>query len=85
MVEDEFDPKSMAEGAEGCNLAESNLDGNTLTFSMVCNMQGADATMTGIYSVDGDEGEGSMNIEMSFSGQTMTMENVFTAKRIGDC
>ena len=85
MADGEFDPKTMAEGAEGCEVTDDNVDGNTLTFTMACNMQGADVTMEGLYSVDGDEGEGSMNMEMSFGGQTMTMENVFTAKRVGDC
>jgi hypothetical protein len=85
MADEEFDPKTMVEEAEGCEITDKNLDGNTLTFTMACNMQGADAIMKGVYSVNGDQGEGSMNMEMSFGGQTMTMENAFTAKRIGDC
>ena len=85
MADEEFDPKTMAEGAEGCEITDNNLDGNTLTFTMACNMQGAEVTMKGLYAVEGDEGEGSMNMEMSFGGQTMTMENTFTAKRIGEC
>ena len=85
MADEEFDPKTMAEGTEGCEITDNNVDGNTLTFTMACNMQGADVTMEGQYAVEGDEGEGRLNMEMSFGGQSMTMENTFTAKRIGEC
>ena len=85
VVEEEFDPMTMMEGAQGCELTENELDGNTLQFAMACNIQGAESVVQGVYTVDGDNGEGSMSIEMSFGGQTMTMENVFTASRIGDC
>ena len=85
MVEEEFDPMSMLEGTADCELTENTLSGNTLSYSMSCNIQGAVSQIQGVYKVDGDEGEGTMNMEMDFGGQKMTMENVFTAKRIGDC
>lgn len=85
IVEDHFDPRKMAEGSDECEIADSNVDGNTLTFTMACTMQGGSATMTGTYTVDGDQGSGSMNMEGSFGGQTMTMESTMVANRIGDC
>lgn len=85
IVEDHFNPKKFAEGSDECELTESDVDGNTLTFTMACTMQGGSATMTGSYTVDGDEGSGTMNMEGSFGGQTMTMESEMTAQRIGDC
>ena len=84
-TEGEFDLRSIAQGAQGCELVDSNIDENTLTYSMACNVQGAESTVQGTYTVDGDGGEGTMNMTMTFDGQTMTVENVFTSKRIGDC
>ena len=85
VVEQEFDPRTMFKDAQGCEVVNSSLEGNTLTYSLVCNVEGTQATINGLYTADGDVGGGSMNMEMSFSGQTMTMESSFDARRIGDC
>ena len=85
MAEEEFDPVTMLEGAGDCELLENTLNGNTLSFSLFCNAQGVESQIRGVYKVDGDQGEGSMNMEMDFGGQKMTMENVFTSTRLGDC
>ena len=85
VVEQEFDPRTMFKDAQGCELLDDNLQGNTLTYSLVCNVQGTQATIEGVYTTEGDVGSGSMNMEMSFGNQTMTMENSFDARRIGDC
>ena len=85
VVEQEFDPRTMFKDAQGCELLDDNLQGNTLTYSLVCNVQGTQATIEGVYTTEGDVGSGSMNMEMSFGNQTMTMENSFDARRLGDC
>ena len=85
MTEGEWDPKSMMEGAEGCELIDSALNGDTLNFSMTCDVQGAKSSVQGMYQSKGDSGSGSMNMEMDFGGQIMTMEAEFVANRIGDC
>ena len=87
MVEDEYDPEKEMEIEDDmdCEVGESNLDGNTLTFSMSCNTQGGQMTMNAVYQSDGDSVQGTTVVEMSFGGQTMTSESSFTANRIGDC
>ncbi len=85
LVEDSFDPASMMDDGDQCQLTASDLDGDTLTFSMECNMEGGESTMTGVYQTDGETGQGTMNMEMSFGGQTMTMESNMTTVRLGDC
>ncbi len=82
--EKEFDPGSMM-GDENCKVTNSTLTGDTLNFSMACSMQGGQATMSGVYQTDGNTGSGSMNMEMSMGGQTMTMETTMTANRLSDC
>ncbi len=85
MVEDEYDPATIMEDDMDCEVGESNLDGDTLTFSMSCNTQGGQMTMNTVYQSDGDTVQGTMVMEMSFGGQTMTSEESFAGKRIGDC
>lgn len=84
IVEDRFDPIARM-GDDGCQVTNSDLDGNTLTFDLSCNMQGGQGTMHGVYTIDGDRGEGEMTMQFSFGGQTMSMQNSSVARRIGDC
>lgn len=81
----EFDPKTMAQDAEGCEVVESDVNGNTLTFTMNCNIQGGEAVINGRYQSNGDTGSGAMNMGISFGDQVMSMESSMTSKRLGDC
>ena len=85
IVESEYDPATMMEDQEGCQMNDSNLDGNTLTFSMSCEIQGGQMTMNGVYESDGDSAQGTTTMQMSFGQQNMTSEGTWTANRIGDC
>lgn len=85
ILQDEFDPASSMGDQEGCEITESNLDGDTLTFSMSCSMQGGAATMHGVYQSDGNSGKGTTNMEYSFGGKTMKSEGSWVARRLGDC
>jgi hypothetical protein len=81
----EWDPATMVAQEEGCEVTDSVLDGDTLSFSMSCSMQGGTGEMTGRYTVDGDTGSGEMAIEVSFGGQSIKMESSMTSRRVGDC
>ena len=85
VVDEAFDPRTMFKDAEGCEVVDDTLEGNTLTFNLACSIEGTQATIEGVYTTDGDVGSGTMNMEMSFGGQSMTMESSFEAKRLGDC
>ena len=84
VVEDEYDPAEEMED-ENCEVGESDLDGDTLTFSMSCSMEGGQMTMNAVFQSNGDSAQGTMNIEMTFGGQTMTSERSFSGDRLGDC
>jgi hypothetical protein len=84
-VEEEFDPTAMLEDAKGCELVDNQLSGNTLTYTMNCDVDGGQGIMRGMYEINGDEGHGRMDMEFSFGGQSMVIENSFTARRLGDC
>ena len=87
VVEDGYDPEKEMEIEDDmdCEVGQSDLDGDTLTFSMSCNTQGGQMTMNAIYQSNGDSVQGTTVVEMLFGGQTMTSESSFTGNRIGDC
>ena len=85
-VEEEFDPTKMVKDTNGCELVENEINGNTLTYTMNCEVDGGgQGIMRGVYEINGDQGQGRMDMEISFGGQTMVIENSFTAQRLGDC
>ena len=83
--ESKFDPASMMDGAQGCNLIEDSLDGDTLNFRMECNMEGSQATIDGRFQTDGQTGQGNMDMSVNAGGMQMDMNMNWTAKRLGDC
>ena len=83
--EESFDPASMLEDAEGCELTKNEIDGNELNFIMECSMDGADALVRGRFESDGDSGNGEMTMDMNAGGMQMQMKMDWTSERIGDC
>ncbi|MEE4379835.1 MAG: DUF3617 family protein [Candidatus Competibacteraceae bacterium] len=80
-----FDPSEMVEGNSECQITDKDLNGNTLTFTLVCPVENGKAKATGTMTSDGDQGKGDMVMEMTINGQTMTFQMNWEAKRIGDC
>lgn len=83
--ETSFKPSDMMQDAEGCDLVRDELQGDTLTFRMECDMQGTQATVDGMFQTDGQTGKGNMDMNMSMGEMKMTMNMNWTAKRVGDC
>lgn len=83
--ERKFDPTSMMQGTEGCDLLKDSLDGDTLSFQMECNMQGGQASIEGQFQTDGETGKGNMDMSVNAGGMKMNMKMNWTAKRVGDC
>lgn len=80
-----FNPSSMVQDAQGCELVKDELNGDTLNFRMECNMQGQKATMDGMFQTDGKTGKGNMDMKMNMGEINMKMNMKWTAERIGDC
>lgn len=85
VTQTEFDPRETMKEVRECRLTEENLNGDTLTFTMTCNMQGGTVSINGLYQSDGDTGTGNMTMNMNMGGMTMSMQRTMTARRIGDC
>ncbi len=83
----ELDPSTQMQGMpkDQCKV-NTNVDGNTMTYDMVCApQQGAKLTFNGSVTVDGDTMQGSMQMQGDMAGQKMTMSAETTGKRLGDC
>jgi len=78
-----LDPKTMLAGQDDCTMTEQNLDGNTLTFRMVC--AGASGTAQGRMFVEGDQGGGEIHMNFDVGGRKMDMTLTWDAVRVGDC
>lgn len=86
VTEQSFDPREMMQDAQGCQLTEESLAGDTLTFAMACTVDGAgSADIKGRFQTDGQTGNGAMNMSMNMGGMTMSMDMNWTARRLGDC
>jgi hypothetical protein len=84
--EKSFDPREMMQDASGCSLTNESLAGDTLTFAMACDVEGAGtATIEGRFQTDGETGAGDMKMNMNMGGMTMSMDMNWTARRLGDC
>lgn len=83
--ETSFNPSDMMQDAEGCELVKDELNGDTLTYRMECDMQGTQATVDGMFQTDGQTGKGNMDMKMSMGEMDMNMKMDWTAKRVGDC
>ena len=80
-----FSPDDLAQ--EGCSVSNIKSGDRTLSFDILCSQQGAAMTGTMSFEVDpsGDSGKGTMSLNGSMPGGSMTMSGATTAKRIGDC
>jgi hypothetical protein len=78
-----LDPQSMLEGQDDCQMTEQGRDGNTLTFTMAC--AGGSGTAEGRMSVEGDRGNGEINMQLEVDGRPMSMTMTWDAVRVGDC
>jgi hypothetical protein len=78
-----LDPQSMLEGQSDCQMTEHTLQGNTLTFTMTC--AGGSGTAHGRMSVDGDRGDGEIDMQFNMGDREMSMTMSWDAVRVGDC
>lgn len=67
-----------------CKMTDYKLQGNTATWKMACEGQGA-MTGTGTVTYSGDSYSGSQTMAMKGGGQTMNMKMNYSGRRVGDC
>ena len=75
----------MKENKGECSITESQVNGNSLTWSMRCEMQGGTGIGGGQFISNGNSGSGNMHMSMEVQGQTFKMETSWQGRRIGPC
>ena len=80
-----YEPADMMEGAEGCQINDSSVSGNTLSFDMTCSVQGSETSVKGSFFSDGDEGKGNMQMSMKMGEMAMEVSTEWTSRYVGPC
>jgi hypothetical protein len=85
ITEQNNDPVRLMSQESGCELIEQQVEGNTLRWQMRCAMDQGEATAQGRFTLNGDEADGEMLMEMSMQGMPVSMEMLWSGRRVGDC
>lgn len=87
MQEAEFDPTAILGDEEGCELSNENVSGNTVDYDLACVDEGQQGSATGHFSftIDGNQGNGNVDMTFNVGGETMNMQYSMAAARLGDC
>ncbi len=81
----EQDPVPQAPEAQGCEIKDMNMSGNTVTYTMVCTQQGMTMESTGKTTYHGDSFDGETMMKMDGASGGMVMNTVIQGRRIGEC
>ncbi len=68
-----------------CSISETNVSGDTLSWSMQCNTPGGAMNGQGSFESKGDSDSGNITMNMNVAGQSVSMEMVWKGRRIGSC
>ena len=86
MTESQITPETLAPSDNGeCSISSTDISGNTLNWTMVCNTQGGAMNGQGSFESKGDTGSGNMTMNMDIEGQSFSMEIVWKGHRVGSC
>ena len=82
----EYNVNDLLPDDNNCTLTESNVSGNTLTWTMQCSApDGTTSSGGGEFTSDGDSGSGNMHMTMQYQGQSFDIQTSWKGKRIGSC
>lgn len=87
MQETVFDPVSILGQEDGCQISNETVSGNTVDYDLACIDEQERGSATGHFSftIDGDQGNGNVDMTFTIAGETMNMQYTMAAARLGDC
>ncbi|MGI9500172.1 MAG: DUF3617 domain-containing protein [Geminicoccaceae bacterium] len=87
MREETFDPSKILGQEEGCEINNEVISGNTVDYDLACVDAQAGGSATGHFSftIDGDQGNGNVDMTFNVGSESMTMQYSMAAARLGDC
>ena len=80
-----YEPETMLEGVQECDLESSSVSNGRLGFAMNCTIQGATAKVAGTYDSAGDTGAGDMTVDMQMGPVVMNITMEWTSSYLGEC
>ncbi|MGI9421024.1 MAG: DUF3617 domain-containing protein [Geminicoccaceae bacterium] len=87
MRETVFDPVAILGQEDGCEISNETVKGNTVGYDLACIDEQQRGSATGHFSftIDGDQGNGNVDMTFNIAGETMNMQYTMAAARLGDC
>ena len=83
-TESHFDAQALSKDSD-CTVQDYQVDGNTMTFTMVCPGPEGPTVGQGRYTSAGSSGTGEMAMTMTVNGAPHSMKMNWQGKRIGAC
>lgn len=82
-----FDPVAILGDEDGCEISNETVSGNTVGYDLACVDEQERGSATGHFSftIDGDQGNGNVDMTFNIAGETMDMQYTMAAARLGDC
>jgi len=85
-IRDTDNPDNLIPKDQNCVIENRNMVGNRLTWSMRCTMGSTVMTGTGELTLSGSSYQGASQITVrEGSGETMSMNSKYSARRLGNC
>ncbi len=81
----EFNPEDMVQDMDSCEVLTESVQANRLRYGMQCQVEGGEATIEGEYTVNGDEGQGSMSMNMKMGPIVMDVNVDWQSVYLGPC
>ena len=87
MKQDVFDPLSLMGEEEGCDILNEVVSGNSVNYDVVCvdDQEAGKAEGHFAFTIDGDKGNGQVDMTMTVGDQSFNMKFSMDAERLGDC
>jgi hypothetical protein len=81
-----FDPVGLMGDKQGCEVMNETMTSNSIDYDLACNGEKpGQAEGHFSFTIDGDRGNGKVDLNMIFGDQSMTMQYTMDATRVGDC
>ena len=84
MTKENVIPKEL-KNSKGCKIIDSNVDGNTVTWTMECEDRGGKMTANGTITYKGETLEGTNIMNIQTPDGPMNMKHNMTGRWVGDC
>ena len=83
---EEFNPRQLLKQTQGCTVIKEALNGNKLSFSLMCGVEGGPNTrVDGDFQTSGVAGNGHVRTSVSFGTMAVQMDTKVATRRVGDC